>query len=94
MRLIIIFLSLQVINLYLIRETFSYILIDSHNFTLDLIPYKSGFSSNLEQNQFSELNNLFYYLTSDDNNWKLILKRYRNTHFVFYLDNIETFNKK
>ena len=93
MRLIILFLLFHLINLYLISETFSYIIIDSYNFTLDLIPYKKGFSSNLEQNQFSELNNLFYYLTSDDNNWKLILKRYRNTHFVFYLDGIETFNK-
>ena len=94
MRLIIIFLLFHVINLYLISETFSYIIIDTYNFTLELIPYKTGFSSNLEKNQIFQLNNLFYYLTSEDNNnWKNILKRYRNTHFVFYLDDIETFNK-
>ena len=94
MRLIIIFLLFHVINLYLISKTFSYIIIDSYNFTLELIPHKTGFSSNLEKNQISELNNLFYYLTSDDNNnWKNILKKYRNTHFAFYLDDIETFNK-
>ena len=93
MRLIIVFLLFHLNNLYLISKTFSYIIIDSYNLTLDLIPTKNVLSSNIDKNQISELNIIFYYLTSDDHNWKSILNKYRNTHFTFYIEGIGTFNK-
>ena len=93
MRLIIVFLLFHLNNLYLISKTFSYIIIDSYNLTLYLIPTKNVLSSNIDKNQISELNIIFYYLTSDDHNWKSILNKYRNTHFTFYIEGIGTFNK-
>ena len=52
MKLIILFIIFEGINLYLIGETDSYMIINSKNFSLDLIPYKNGLHSDLEKMKF------------------------------------------
>lgn len=93
MKLFIIFFLFHEMYSYLIGSTYSYIIINSKNYSLDLIPYKTGLHSNLEDNQIFEINNLFYFLSYDDIYWKNILIKYKNTLFTFYFENIETFNR-
>ena len=93
MKLWVIFLLFQGLNLFLVGESYSYIIINSKNYSLELIPPKEGLFLYLEKNQNTETNNLFYYISSDNTNWKNIIQSYRNTHFILYLENPETFNK-
>ena len=92
MKLTILFFLFHGIKLYLIGNTFSYILINSNNYTLELVPYNSVLYSEIDNNHISEINSLFYYLSPNDKNWKNIITKYRNSHFVLYLENIDTFN--
>ena len=91
--LIILFFILEQINLYLIGETDSYMIINSKNYSLELIPYKTGLHSDLEKNEISVTNNLFYYITFEDIYWRNILIKYKNTFFTLYLENINAFKR-
>ena len=93
MKLIILFIIFEGINLYLIGETESYMIINSKNFSLDLIPYKNGLHSDLEKNEISVTNNLFYYITFEDIYWENILIKYKNTFFTLYLENMNAFKR-
>ena len=93
LNLIILFFIFERINLYLIGETDSYMIINSKNYSLELIPYKTGLHSDLEKNEISVTNNLFYYITFEDIYWRNILIKYKNTFFTLYLENINAFKR-
>ena len=93
MKLIIIFLLIHGLNLFLFFITYSYIIINSKNYSLDLISPKEGLFLNLEKNQITETNNLFYYISLENTNWKNIIQKYRSSNFILYLENSEVFNK-
>lgn len=93
MKLFIIFFLFHGINLYLIGSTDSHLILNSKNYSLNLIPFKTGLHSDLEKNSILEPNNLFYFLTYDDIYWKNILIRYKNFYFTFYFENLKAFNR-
>ena len=68
-------------------------IINSKNYSLDLIPFNTGLHSDLEKNEISEERNLFYYISYEDIYWKNILIKYKNTFFTMYLENIEAFKR-
>ena len=85
-------------NSFIVREHSEYISLmnnkgDKQSYNLKLILPKNKLYFDIETNIISQINNLFYYLTNNDNNWKNIISSSRN-YFILYIEDINTFHSK
>ena len=85
-------------NSFIVREHSEYISLmnnkgDKQSYNLKLILPENKLYFDIETNIISQINNLFYYLTNNDNNWKNIISSSRN-YFILYIEDINTFHSK
>ena len=97
---IIIFIKIKIYlsNSYIVHDHSEYISLmnsegEKENYDLDLVTSGKKLSFNVESNTISQINNLFYYLTKNDNNWKNIISASRN-YFILYFEDLNTFHSK
>ena len=98
--LIIIFIQIEINlgNNFIVYDHSEYIsIMDTNgkikNYNLEIITPKNKLYLDLKSNLISYINNLFYYLTKDDVNWKKIITLSRND-FTIYFEDFTTFYSK
>ena len=98
--LIIIFIQIKINlgNNFIVYDHSEYISImdtngKTKNYNLEIITPDNKFYCNIETNLISQINNLFYYLTDNDINWKKIIPISRN-YFTIYFEDLNTFYSK
>ena len=98
--LIIIFIQIK-INLgndFIVYDHTEYISImdtngKTQNYILEIITPGNKLYYNLESNLISQINNLFYYLTNNDVNWKDTIAL-SSKNFAIYFEDLNTFYSK
>ena len=66
---------------------------EKQNYNLNLVYSGNNLYFDATSNTISQINNLFYYLTKTDNDWKNIISSSRN-YFILYIEDLNTFNSK
>ena len=98
--LLIIFIQIKINlgNNFIVYDHSEYISImdtngKTKNYNLEIITPDNKFYCNIESNLISQINNLFYYLTNNDINWKKIIPITSN-YFTIYFEDLNTFYSK